>query len=288
MSKYRHCDSLLMAEFSKLAYVVFEKKIEEGLLSRYIGIHGFELFETFNVNGTQAFIANRHEDEVSVLSFRGTEIDKSSDIDSNIKLSMKDSTSGKTHEGFQASFNDVRDKIEKSLKKICGYKLYITGHSLGGALALIATSNLDYDKIFACYTFGCPMVGDQVFSNSIKYPVYRVVNAYDIVPKLPLPKYLVSLIVWFLKKTGDAFLFSETLSKLIYTSIGGYVHHGELIYLTSCKNTDYSDAMLIKNLKNVCVFYILLKNIRSFGRLIDDHDIKKYCLKLNNFIQNYN
>ena len=54
--------------------------------------------------------------------------------------------------------------------------LYVTGHSLGGALAQRATAALDRDTLAACYTFGSPRVATLAFDRLDKAPHYRVVN----------------------------------------------------------------------------------------------------------------
>ena len=53
---------------------------------------------------------------------------------------------------------------------------YITGHSLGGALAQIASAALSRDNLAACYTFGSPRVGTAGFDEQVKCPHYRVIN----------------------------------------------------------------------------------------------------------------
>ena len=63
--------------------------------------------------------------------------------------------------------------------------LFITGHSLGGALALLATRLIAPDVTGACYTFGAPRIGNYEFFRFIKTPVYRVVNSADVVPRVP-------------------------------------------------------------------------------------------------------
>jgi len=65
--------------------------------------------------------------------------------------------------------------------------IYITGHSLGGALAQIAGAVLGSDQVAACYTFGAPRVGNFYFDLWVKVPSYRVMNYADIVPQIPLP-----------------------------------------------------------------------------------------------------
>ena len=63
---------------------------------------------------------------------------------------------------------------------------YITGHSLGGALAQIASAALIRDNLATCYTFGSPRVGTAGFDEQVKCPHYRVINNWDLVPGLPL------------------------------------------------------------------------------------------------------
>jgi hypothetical protein len=77
------------------------------------------------------------------------------------------------------------------LEEVKFMPLYITGHSLGGALATVALRYLEKveglkDQIAACYTFGSPRVGNADFESDIRSPVYRVVNFTDIVTFLPL------------------------------------------------------------------------------------------------------
>ena len=66
---------------------------------------------------------------------------------------------------------------------------FVAGHSLGGALALMATAELANhddpdvrDSIAACYTFGCPRAGDASFDLFVKAPLYRITNGVDLVP----------------------------------------------------------------------------------------------------------
>ena len=77
-----------------------------------------------------------------------------------------------------------------------GLPLYITGHSLGGALATIAAMDLAHrvpglaDRI-RLYTYAAPRVGDPSFPESFRRLVpnaYRVANVADTVPVVPSTK----------------------------------------------------------------------------------------------------
>jgi len=83
-------------------------------------------------------------------------------------------------------------EIVKRVIKARPRPVYITGHSLGGALALMATAEFANDEdatvrdcVAACYTFGCPRAGDASFDNYVKAPLYRITNGVDLVPAVP-------------------------------------------------------------------------------------------------------
>ena len=172
-------------------------------LSDILGQIGFSLVETFSDAGTdaQAFLCKSSSRGIAVLAFRGTE-PSLKDIKADIKarLASVDSKgkalpqnhvgeSIRIHSGYLGQFNSLRGDIEKALVKpeIKDLQLFITGHSLGGALAVTAVKFLASDITGACYTFGSPPVGTKNFDYDIKTPIYRIINHVDIVPRLPNP-----------------------------------------------------------------------------------------------------
>ena len=70
--------------------------------------------------------------------------------------------------------------------------LWVTGHSLGGALALFAAWLLTRKMInvHQIYTFGAPMIDNQVaidaFNREFKGKLFRYTNQPDPVPRLPM------------------------------------------------------------------------------------------------------
>ena len=86
------------------------------------------------------------------------------------------------HQGFQILFDRIWPLLEPLL---CDQPrpLFITGHSLGGALALMSAARMRPE---ALYTFGSPRVGNPGFTSSVsEFPHYRVVHHHDIVTLLP-------------------------------------------------------------------------------------------------------
>lgn len=135
---------------------------------------------------TQAFLAV--SDAFAVLSFRGTQIDNWTDVWTDLMAVRRTTKDGRVHAGFLEAFDEVTDDIKKVLPEIGDLPLYITGHSLGAALATVATGEYEHiyeDQIAACYTFGSPLVGDGVYERSIKVPFYRLANPTDIVTLIP-------------------------------------------------------------------------------------------------------
>ncbi|EAL70230.1 hypothetical protein DDB_G0274675 [Dictyostelium discoideum AX4] len=115
-----------------------------------------------------------------IVSFRGTQ--GFSDIITDIKIVPTTcnitSGCGKLHYGFQQEYYETYDILLSIIKSLDQpYDIYFTGHSLGGALALIAAYDYTvnqrqkqkYIKSIHCVTFGQPAVGDEQFSNSLMF-----------------------------------------------------------------------------------------------------------------------
>jgi hypothetical protein len=163
----------------------------------------------FSVGNTQAYVAT--DDDHIVVAFRGTEAPTSIEglkdwllTDANNYLILPEGRIGtdfaaagvgaRFHRGFMTALSDIWDPVcsavEEELKKK-ERPLWLTGHSLGGALALLAAwrflrKTMD---VYRVYTFGGPMVGNEAavkaFDKELEGKVYRFVHGPDIVPKLP-------------------------------------------------------------------------------------------------------
>ena len=199
---YSDRTAFVMASMAHLAYFKFEdddpkkQKEKEDELNKLLNTGDFNLVKTFNskVTNTQAFLARN--DEYVVLSFRGTQEKK--DIGTDAKALKVRVVEGGIHSGFAGAYTSIMKDIKAELEKLpSSLPIYITGHSLGAALATVATQYLEKDvieesksplreRIAACYTFGSPRVGDDLFGERLKSPVYRVVNTRDIVTVVPL------------------------------------------------------------------------------------------------------
>lgn len=137
--------------------------------------------------GSFGFIA-RHP-KATVLSFRGTENESEWLEDFDALAVPNQYGEGLVHAGFQEQANRLRDNVLELCPSTSG-QLWITGHSLGAALAVLFASYLSYllDLEPLVYTFAGPRVGWANFAgfyNRRAPSTFRVVNIWDIVPHLP-------------------------------------------------------------------------------------------------------
>ena len=121
-----------------------------------------------------------------IIVFRGTETDSLINLQTDLDaLPVKWEQGGLAHRGFQAALQKVWERIHDSILEFSGEDVYYGGHSMGGALALLAASRSQKGR--AVYTFGTPRVGDSQFAESFPLSVYRIVHNNDIVTEIPLP-----------------------------------------------------------------------------------------------------
>jgi triacylglycerol lipase len=102
---------------------------------------------------------------------------------------------GKTETGFTNVYATIRTPIIQEVNSLVAgasyTTLYITGHSLGGALTVLAAPDLVGQTQFkqpVVYTFAGPRAGDPTFASLYNADIgtsWRVVNTNDEVPKLP-------------------------------------------------------------------------------------------------------
>ena len=173
-----------MAEMSRLIYRDDEPPDLAGKCSRGDILSCVNLSESVfasHQNAQWALNLAAARQPFAVLVFRGT-----SGFENwlaNLKVVQSPwEGGGQVHTGFKNVFQEIRDEVEAA---ICGVSLplYYTGHSLGGALALLAASLWPPRAV---YTFGAPRVGDTVFRKKLAaIPIFRVANRGDIVTGVP-------------------------------------------------------------------------------------------------------
>ena len=102
-------------------------------------------------------------------------------------------TDSSVHKGFQDALESAAQGLTAIVKKFGSEskKIWITGHSFGGALASLYGGVLtrEHHQVYGIYTFGSPRPGDENFAASLNSavigPHYRIANEGDIVVHLP-------------------------------------------------------------------------------------------------------
>ncbi|XP_028793289.1 uncharacterized protein LOC114748995 isoform X1 [Neltuma alba] len=151
-----------------------------------------------------------------VVAFRGTEQAKWKDLRTDLMLAptgLNPERIGgdfkqevQVHSGFLTAYDSVRTRIISLIRLAIGYiddhsepphkwHVYVTGHSLGGALATLLALELSSNQLVkkgaiyvTMYNFGSPRVGNRRFAEVYNEKVkdsWRVVNHRDIIPTVP-------------------------------------------------------------------------------------------------------
>jgi len=108
----------------------------------------------------------------------------------NLKASPIQLAGGMVHGGFLTAFSPAWNTIARMLETHGADQknLWITGHSLGGALAQVAGHIAFADRGWQAsgvYTYGAPRIGDKAFAAQYAAPVYRFENKNDLISHLP-------------------------------------------------------------------------------------------------------
>ncbi len=163
-----------------------------------------------SVDNTQAYVATN--DDHVVVAFRGTEAPTSIEglkdwllTDAVNLLMVPEGRLGtdlaaagvgaRFHQGFVDAIAEIWDPVYGVVERELANEdrpLWITGHSLGGALAVLAAwlFHRKMISVHQVYTYGGPMVGNadaaKAINREFKGKIFRFVNVPDPVPRLPM------------------------------------------------------------------------------------------------------
>ncbi|MEM1170857.1 MAG: lipase family protein [Cyanobacteria bacterium P01_H01_bin.35] len=141
-------------------------------------------------NSAQAILVE-HEDYFC-LAFRGT--NELNDWFDNFNAFLEKKLFGKFHRGFFYSVEDNWGPLFSKYQELRQKKkrpLFLTGHSLGGAMATIAAAKLIYKGLpfISVYTFGQPRAVEiataRLFNIEAKSRFFRFHNNNDLVTRFP-------------------------------------------------------------------------------------------------------
>lgn len=189
-------NALWLAEFCRLIY---RRGADEVALpndwrtrDEVLRAHGWREAHCLARDSSRAGFFVHDEMGVAVLAFRGT-LDPA-DVVSDAQFlatcwRRHDAGRGHVHSGFKAALNRIWTEVEAVLRAAT-VPVVFTGHSLGGALAMLAAARAgrrdDLPRPAALYTFGAPRTGDAAFAAELAGLFHcRVVNERDLVPGVP-------------------------------------------------------------------------------------------------------
>lgn len=132
------------------------------------------------------FLLTDDSAKTQIIAVRGTSNMENAIVDAAFKLTPDEHTGIYLHDGFSYAARAIYTEIKPQLKT--GYSISTTGHSLGGAVALILGMYLDRDDftVDTIITFGQPKVTN--ISGAKKFQhlnLIRVVTPRDVVPMVP-------------------------------------------------------------------------------------------------------
>ncbi|XP_027368158.1 uncharacterized protein LOC113874135 [Abrus precatorius] len=227
-SKYKGMLSMMASKLSYENEQFISNAVRNHWHMDFLGLHSFwndyqELWST------RAIILQdtKSEPNLIVVAFRGTEPFDADQWRTDVDISWYELANvGRIHSGFMKAlglqknsgwpkeieqssssgcaqhsyaYYTIREKLRAMLEAKEDAKFILTGHSLGGALAILFATVLVFheeawllDKLEGVYTFGQPRVGDNQFGEYMKdklrkYDVryLRYVYCNDMVPRVP-------------------------------------------------------------------------------------------------------
>ncbi len=249
-------NALILAQMSDLAYK------DEGVVeSELLKIWSAKSARFIESGETQCFLASFSDG--LILSFRGTDADALRDWLTDMDTAKVPGPWGRVHRGFSEALDEVWGEVIDTLKEFQSdtlQPLWVTGHSLGGAVAVLASARLHAGgrRVKGLYTFGQPRVGNAAFAEAFGDRVVnmvRFVNNEDIVPRVP----------WFdYEHAGDKCYFDRNKKALLNPD-------------SATTWIDYLDEVNFRSLD------VDNRFLNQHPNCIGDHSLDRYiaCIKYN-------
>lgn len=216
----------------------------------------------------EAWIFYTRDDGI-IISCRGTEPSKFSDIAADLKtIPVRHPRNGRVHQGFYEYTMLVYPSILEEVRKSRTAKqerdgwypnIYVVGHSLGGAMAVLVAESLTVDGIPVkeLRTYGQPRVGNRKFRQHLEGceigAYIRYVNNNDIVPHVP-------------------------------PSLFTFVHGGQLYYINHYG--EIRDLTIWQRIKDMFRGYWASIKKFQFFDFVQDHSMPKYLKYTSNLEKN--
>lgn len=189
-TQYDPRNALWLGQAASLAYDTPEQARQQLTAA---GLERFTLLSNITTD-TQGYIAGN--DEMILIAFRGTVASKFKDWLTDLDAVHVAGPQGQVHKGFyERGLLSVWDQLAAALPayQYNNQPVWLTGHSLGAAIADLAAAELITRKLVTTinglYTFGQPRAGNSSFSiwfnSQMLARSFRFVHDNDIVPHVP-------------------------------------------------------------------------------------------------------
>jgi triacylglycerol lipase len=135
--------------------------------------------------GVLYFLERDDKAKTQIITVRGTADQKNFSEDLDITVRTDRQADIPVDAGFDRAARAVYSDAKSHLKR--DYKTYVTGHSLGGAVAALVTIYAIEDGFMVerVITFGQPRFTTATGVQRLRLPLIRVVDENDMVPMLP-------------------------------------------------------------------------------------------------------
>jgi triacylglycerol lipase len=135
--------------------------------------------------GVRYFLEQDDAAKTQIITVRGTAGQQNFSEDLNITVRTDRQADIPVHAGFDLAARAVYSDAKSYLKR--SYKTYVTGHSLGGAVAALVTIYAIEDgfRVERVITFGQPKFTTAAGVQRLRFPLIRVIDENDLVPMLP-------------------------------------------------------------------------------------------------------
>ena len=149
---------------------------------------GFPTYKFLDNDGAQGHLAANNTE--IIITCRGTQPTQINDLTADLDTIPKRHGNGWVHSGFRREARKLLDDILSFVATNNKYKaknIYITGHSLGAAMALYITQELEWAGYnpTILFTYGQPRLGNHDYVADISTRHYRFVNCNDMVTHVP-------------------------------------------------------------------------------------------------------
>ena len=269
-----------LAQCSSDAYLS-PVEAEEALKKR-----GYKSVASLNSSTLVGYVATLGEN--AVIMFRGTNPSEIQDWYINLSNRSRKVDHGNVHAGFWTGYDSLHGQLAKVLEASKPKKVWITGHSLGGALAVVCAyrlSSMENLEIAGVMTFGQPKVGNPAFCKhmdvTLRGRMVHFVNESDLVPRVPPSFDHFGSLVWY--KGGGIRRSQPPMLAMRSGPEGGgeALSEDEFVEIPEMTEEEFEQSKLDMQLPGNAQFTPDGEPLmqRRFS-LIDDHDIAIYIDRL--------